>query len=51
VVFKGVLPIIPPLVDDIKAISWCWFSGRIGRKSSFSFVEMYIDPPACIQSI
>jgi hypothetical protein len=39
VVFNGVLPNVLQLLDDIKAISWIWFSGRFGRKSFLSFSD------------
>jgi hypothetical protein len=50
VIFKGVTPDAVNLVNDIKTISWLWFSGRSGRKTNLSFLNWCIDPLGCFAS-
>jgi hypothetical protein len=51
VIFNGVVPNVPSLLDNIKAHSWNWFSGRSGRQSLLSFSDWCEHPIACFQSI
>jgi hypothetical protein len=51
VTFNGDLPNVPQLLDNVKAISWIWFSGGSGRKSFLSFSNWCFAPIACIQSL
>ncbi|MCH81357.1 ribonuclease H protein [Trifolium medium] len=50
VVFNGVIPAASSLMDDIKATSWMWVSGRLGHRVCFSFLNWCIDPIGCLQS-
>jgi hypothetical protein len=36
--------------DQIKFISWLWFSGRAGRKTGYSFYNWCCNPLCCLQS-
>jgi hypothetical protein len=51
VIFNGVNPDAFNLVNNIKTISWLWFSGRFGRKANVSFLNWCIDPMGCFASI
>jgi hypothetical protein len=50
VIFNGVIPDASNLVNNIKTISWLWFSGRFGRKANVSFLNWCIDPLGCLAS-
>jgi hypothetical protein len=50
VIFNGVTPDASNLVNNIKTISWLWFSGRFGRKANVSFLNWCIDPLGCFAS-
>ncbi|CAJ2637160.1 unnamed protein product [Trifolium pratense] len=51
IIFRGEVADVSKLIDNITAISWIWFSGRAGRKSTFSFADWCTNPIACLQSI
>jgi hypothetical protein len=50
VIFNGVTPDASNLVNNIKTISWLWFSGRFGRKANLTFLNWCIDPLGCFAS-
>jgi hypothetical protein len=50
VIFNGVIPDTTTLVNNIKIVSWLWFSGRFGRKANLSFLNWCIDPLGCFIS-
>ncbi|XP_045831367.1 uncharacterized protein LOC123922713 [Trifolium pratense] len=51
IIFRGEVADVSKLIDNIMAVSWIWFSGRAGRKSTFSFADWCTNPIACLQSI
>ncbi|CAJ2658352.1 unnamed protein product [Trifolium pratense] len=51
IIFRGEVADVSKLIDNITAISWIWFSGRAGRKFTFSFADWCTNPIACLQSI
>jgi hypothetical protein len=50
VIFNGVTLDATTLVNNIKNVSWLWFSGRFGRKANLTFSYWCIDPLGCIIS-
>ncbi|CAJ2678610.1 unnamed protein product [Trifolium pratense] len=51
IIFRGEVADVSKLIDNIMTVSWIWFSGRAGRKSTFSFADWCTNPIACLQSI
>jgi hypothetical protein len=51
VVFKGAIPNVSSLVDDIKKFSWLWFNGRFARNSCITFSDWCQDPMSSIISL
>jgi hypothetical protein len=50
VVFKGAIPNVSALVDDIKRFSWLWFNGRFARNSCITFSDWCQDPMGSLNS-
>jgi hypothetical protein len=51
VIFKGATPDSTSLVNEIKTVSWLWFSCRYGRHSNSTFMHWCLDPLSCINDI
>jgi hypothetical protein len=50
VIFQGANPDLIAIVNDIKSISWFWFSNRYGRNSKSTMLQWCLDPLGCINS-
>jgi hypothetical protein len=49
-IFKGITPDSKSLFNEIKIVSWFWFSCRLGRLSNSTFMYWCLDPLNCISS-
>jgi hypothetical protein len=47
VIFKGVTPDATTIINEIKSISWLWFSCRFGCKANLSFLYWCVDHLDC----
>jgi hypothetical protein len=50
VIFQGANPDLIAIVNDIKSISWFWFSNRYGRNSKSTMLQWCLDPLGCINN-
>ncbi|XP_045802312.1 uncharacterized protein LOC123895887 [Trifolium pratense] len=51
IVFRGDFADFSGLLDQIKFVSWLWFSGRAGRKSGYLYHNWCMNPLCCLRSI
>jgi hypothetical protein len=50
VIFQGANPDLNAIVNDIKLVSWFWFSNRYGRNFRSTMLHWCLDPLGCINS-
>jgi hypothetical protein len=51
IVFRGFVPNLSSIVEQITLISWFWFLGRSGIHTPYAFIDWCNNSLACFHSI